>query len=83
MNWIPLTDRFPESHTRVLITHNPYSDIKEVCIATWFEYVNPYNKQKVIVWHQDDEYINVDGYDACLNHDELKVTHWMPLIDPA
>lgn len=82
-NWIPITERKPEPHTKVLVTHNPYGDHKEVCIAEWFEYTCPYTKEKFICWHQDSEYVNVDGYDACINHDDLKVAHWQPLIVPA
>jgi hypothetical protein len=83
MKWIPITDKMPKPSTRVLVTHNPYSDIKEVAIAEWFEWYSTLTKKTEIAWHQDSEYVNVDGYDACLGHEELKVTHWMPLIDPA
>ena len=83
MTWIPITEKLPEQHARVLVTHTPWADFKEVCIASWFEYTSSLSKKKEICWHQDSEYVNVDGYDACINHDELKVTHWQTLIDPA
>jgi hypothetical protein len=83
MTWIPITERKPEPFTKVLVTHNPYGDRKGVAIAEWFEWTCPYTKEKFISWHQDSEYVNVDGYDACINHDNLNVTHWKPLIDPA
>lgn len=83
MNWIPITEAIPEPFTKVMVTHTPYNDHKEVAIAEWFTWTHPYSNEKIMCWHQDSEYVNVDGYDACMNHDDLKVTHWMPLIDPA
>lgn len=83
MTWIPITERFPEQHQKVLVTHIPYGDHKEVAIASWFNWTCPYTKEKFTSWHVDSEYVNVDGYDACINHEDLTVTHWQPLIDPA
>ena len=83
MTWISISEKMPEPHTKVLVTHTPWSDFKEVCIAQWFEWTHPHTKEKIVSWHQDSEYVNVDGYDACIDHDDLKVTHWQPLIDPA
>lgn len=33
MNWIPITEAMPEPFTKVMVTHTPYNDHKEVAIA--------------------------------------------------
>lgn len=77
-NWTPITTAMPEANTRVLVTHNTFGE-KEVCIAIMWVY----SKTNQPIWHQDSEHVNVGRADACINHDELNVTHWMPIIDPA
>lgn len=80
--WIPITEKMPISHTRVLVTHEPYAGHKEVCIASWFTWYERCAKKEHICWHQDTEWAEVNG-DAGLDHEDLNVTHWKPLIDPA